>query len=88
MNNGCLGCNHIETAPHTLRTGRVVCIGCKLRTEEDAAVLRHVENLHRCQGVQSRRHYLERVHANEGEKVRIAVESQFLVEWKAKQGIR
>ena len=87
MSNHCGGCLHIEAAPHTLRNGRVVCIGCPMKTEDDAAVIRHVENLLRCTSVQDRRHYLQNVHGREGEKVRIAVETEFLIEWKKKQGV-
>ena len=85
--NDCGGCLHVEHVPHTLRNGRVVCIGCLMKTEEDGSILRHVDNLHRCNGVQARRHYIERVHAAEGEKVRLAVETEFLVQWKKAQGV-
>ena len=82
MSNHCGGCLHIEAAPHTLRNGRVCCSTCFMRVEEDAAVIRHAENMGRLGSVQARRHYLERVHAAEGEKVRIAVETEFLIAWR------
>lgn len=83
----CAGCNFISEFPHTLRTGRVCCSTCFLVTEEAASIERHVLNLFRCNGVQARRHYIERVHAAEGEKVRIEVESEFLRQWKKAQGV-
>ena len=85
MSDGCLGCVHVESSPHTLRNGRVVCIGCPMKTEDDASVIRHAENMGRLGSVQARRHYLERVHAAEGEKVRIAVETEFLIAWRKQQ---
>lgn len=81
----CLGCNHIETAPHTLRTGRVVCIGCPARTEEDGAILRHVDNLDRAHGRDGRKMYLERVRSMEGQAIAVAVESEYLRVWKERQ---
>ena len=85
MSDGCLGCVHVESSPHTLRNGRVCCSTCFMRVEEDAAVIRHAENMGRLGSVQARRHYLERVHAAEGEKVRIAVETEFLIAWRKQQ---
>jgi hypothetical protein len=84
--SGCLGCCHIETAPHTLRNGRVCCQSCPMKAEEAAAIVRHVENLHRAHGRDGRRDYLERVRAAEGGLVARDVESQYLVEWRARQG--
>lgn len=81
----CLGCLHIETAPHTLRTGRVVCIGCPAVTEEEGAIIRHADNLDRCSGRDGRRFYLDRVRSHEGEAVATAVESEYLKLWKARQ---
>jgi hypothetical protein len=82
---GCLGCCHIESAPHKLRTGRTCCQSCPMKAEEEAAIARHVENLHRANGRDGRRYYLERVRVAEGDLVARDVESQYLIEWKAKQ---
>lgn len=84
---GCGGCNHIETSPHTLRTGRVVCSTCRLVTEEAATIQRHAMNLDRCPGRDARRDYLMRVKAMEGDLVARDVEAAYLAEWKKKQGV-
>jgi hypothetical protein len=54
----CLGCNYIETAPVTLRDGRVVCSSCQAWRLECEA--RHVLAL------PHRRAYLDEIRAKRG----------------------
>lgn len=79
----CLGCEHITGHPHTLLTGRVVCVTCPRAAEERAMIERHTSNLLRMPDLQARRGYLGNVEAGAGGVVANAVKASFLKEWEA-----
>lgn len=81
----CAGCNLIETLTYRLMSGRVVCDTCPRANEERGAIERHVDNLDRANGRDGRNAYMDRVRAAEGKEIAIAVESEYLRRWKARQ---
>jgi hypothetical protein len=66
----CLGCNYIETAPVTLRDGRVVCSSCEAwRLECEArTVLKRKD----------RKEYIEAVRAKRGIDASVTLRNEML----------
>ena len=66
----CLGCNYIETAPVTLRDGRVVCSSCEAwRLECEARTI-----LKR----RDRKEYLEKVRQKRGVDAAVELRNEML----------
>lgn len=66
----CLGCNYIETAPVTLRDGRVVCSSCeawRLECEARMALKRR-----------DRKEYLEKVRQKRGVDAAVELRNEML----------
>lgn len=80
MNKDCLGCNQIETAPVTLRDGKVVCSSCPLWRAECEA--RWVVNL---PSLEQRRDYIAGVRKERGKRAAEELKAEVAAEWERKK---
>ncbi|MCR4299730.1 MAG: hypothetical protein NUV75_13460 [Gallionella sp.] len=77
MADGCLGCLYIETAPVTLRDGRVVCSSCEdWRLETEARMVVKME------GKAARAEYLQGVEKQRGKAAGDLLRDEVREQWK------